>query len=112
MRQPSMPGAFWYSGAGSINEPTPEPLTIDAYYEVLPEPPLLGTPAHPETAARWKAAVEKADEIVATIWKQEGAYNAVDMYAAVSEVIETGSDFKAEDVLAAYRKRREAKRNG
>jgi hypothetical protein len=38
-RDPGIPGAVWYGGIGSFNEPTPAPPTIDAYYEALPEPP-------------------------------------------------------------------------
>jgi hypothetical protein len=109
-RDPGVPGAVWYSGTGSINEPTPEPapMTIDAYYEVLPEPPV------PELSARdrlWKAAVECADEANA-ILRAEPDFD----YMALIDAIENMTIIKepptASDIVAAYRQRLEARRNG
>ena len=76
-RDPGVPGAVWYSGAGSINEPTPptpaeaaferlqaaasEPLTIDAYYEVLPEPPEVDVQHNDHVMKYWTWRLDRLE---------------------------------------------------
>ena len=116
--------AMWYDGADLVVSPlTGKCICQDQhrrgyctepgcpYALNVPGPMWDLAPLPPEPSgleARWKAALEKADAVVAEMWKHEAVYDPVEMLAAVSDVIH--ADFTPADVLAAYRKRMEAKR--
>ena len=97
--------AHWYEPGETLTPPTAPVQAPGPQWDLAPLPP---RPEPSELEARWKAALEKADAVVAEMWKQEAVYDPVEMLAAVSDVIHT--DFTPDDVLAAYRKRMEAKR--
>jgi hypothetical protein len=74
-----------------------------------PEFELLQLPPTPDNELRWKRAIERADEVLGFIHKHEPVFDREQMIGAVRDVIDT--DFTPDDVLAAYRKRMEAKRS-
>jgi hypothetical protein len=108
----SRPSYAWYSGLGPFPvsptpaAPEPKPVTIDAYYEVLPEPP------EPELSDRdrlWKAAVECADE-ANIVLRDEPDYDYMELLTAIEDMVIIDQPPTAADIVAAYRKRMEAKR--
>jgi hypothetical protein len=109
-RDPGVPGAVWYSGAGSINEPTPtpEPPTIDVYYEALPEPP-EPSPISDETGKKWQMALEQANKVVPVL-QAERDFSGMELVGAVADLLDDNPT--ADKIIALYRKRMEARRNG
>ena len=95
--------AVWINGYDAVNAlfPAPEPESEpEALALILPPAPPLS-----EIQQRWKAVVERADEVVSRLRLDRVLFDGAIVLGVVNELIEAGQDPSADDIIAAYHKR-------
>jgi len=112
-----VPGAQWMNGLDTIGQlspaPAPEPTPDQQQYrqqlersKLMPLPPL--PPVVASNAEKWKAALLIAEDVVGEL-RHEADFNPATLMLAVKGMIDAGKAFTVEDVIAAYRSRKNAK---
>ena len=93
----------WYDGAVTLTPPTEPVAEPGPAWDLAPLPP-------PDAREqRWKQVVERANDVVALL-KSDPAVDGKVLLDVVCNLVDM--EPTVEEIVAAYRKRMEAKRNG
>ena len=97
----------WYDGAVTLTPPT-EPVEVASPQgDLAPLPPASEPPAPSARELQWKQVVERAHEVVERIRSDPHVDGAV-LVEVVNSLVDINPS--AEEIVEAYRKRMEAKR--